>query len=392
MQLLSKKHKYDYPMTIVFLISCLLLFYTVAGYPLLMMMWSRFKPDIVEKNETLRPLSVVLCVRDEAKIIAKRISNLLKMDYPQELLEIIVVSDGSVDDTDKIVQTFKDSGVSLICLEQPAGKAVALHAGILASGHEMLLLCDARQHFAPDVARKLIACFSCLSIGAVSGRLSLQPSSTSSAGEGVSDYWNYEVLLRSSESKSGSVIGVTGAIYMLRKSMYTKIPAGTVLDDVLIPMRVIMQGGRVLYEKEAVAYDSREVTDSSELTRKIRTLYGNLQLFQIERNLFLPWKNPAWFRFISHKIMRLLLPFVLASCFFSCLFEGGTLLIFGVLQILFWIFAVISIKIRSSFKICTLMGGFLLLNVAVSLAWYRWITGKGDVWKQNLSQSGEGYS
>ncbi len=371
--------------TVLFFLSCLLLFYTVVGYPLLIWLRSVFAPLPVVAEEIMPPISVILCIRNEARIIGERIVNLLEMDYPRQLLEIIVVSDGSTDGGDKIVESFVDRGVILVRNKTSLGKAVALNIGIEAATHEMLLLCDARQRFAPDVAKRLIGLLACPGIGAVSGRLVLQSTPSVSAVKGVGIYWNYEVWLRKMESGSGSVIGVTGAIYALRKSFYSPIPAGTVLDDVLIPMQVIMEGGRVLYDDGARAYDNRETSAAGEMARKVRTLYGNLQLFTLCRQLFFPWKNPAWFRFISHKMMRLLLPFFLIISLFASLFAAYGLVWIGLAQCLFWLGALICLKRDNSFKFCRLAGGFLLLNIAVVRAWFYWLSGRDDVWLKSSS-------
>jgi cellulose synthase/poly-beta-1,6-N-acetylglucosamine synthase-like glycosyltransferase len=378
-------------MTTLFLIASLLLFYIVLGYPLLMLIVAHVSPKFIQKKTFYCPLSVVVCVRDEVNVIGERISNLLAMDYPKELVEIIVVSDGSTDGTDKVVQSYEAQGVTLIVLDKPIGKASALNAGIAVTKNEIVLLCDACQSFTPDVAQKLTAFFGDHTVGAVSGRLVLQPSSSTAAGDCIGGYWNYEVWLRGAESKSGSVVGVTGAIYALRKSMYSDIPAKTVLDDVLIPMQIVMQGGRVLYEPRAIAYDTRRIADRIELTRKVRTLYGNLQLLSMKPELLLPWKNPVWFRFVSHKLMRLLLPFLLLICLFSSLFAGGVLSAIGGIQTVFWVCGIICLKRNCTLKICKMASGFLLLNIAVVLAWWRWLTCRGNVWTQSSSSLVEKY-
>ncbi len=384
MQHLRKRGHCD-PLKILFLISCFIIFYTVVGYPFVILFLSRFAPKRVEKGEELLPLSVILCARDEAQGIARRIENLLDMEYPEDLLEVIVVSDGSTDGTEAVIKQFEERGVRCIQLQKPSGKAYAVDCGIAAASHEVVLLCDARQRFAPDVARKLVSYFEDVSVGAVSGRLLIQSSGSNSAVDGVGGYWNYEVWLRNAESKSGSVIGVTGAIYALRKSMYSPIPQGTVLDDVLIPMQVIIQGGRVLYDESAIAYDTPQDAASGELTRKIRTLYGNLQLVNIRPLLLCPWRNPAWFRFVSHKMLRLLLPFLFIACLLSSFLAGGVWGWVGGAQLLFWLFSIICYYKKYSFKMCVLPSGLLLLNVAVVLAWYRWITRQGDVWQESSS-------
>jgi cellulose synthase/poly-beta-1,6-N-acetylglucosamine synthase-like glycosyltransferase len=251
---------------------------------------------------------------------------------------------------------------------------------VAAASHEILLFCDARQQFAPDVVRRLVAYFSDNSIGAVSGRLIILSQHSSPAGKGIGDYWNYEVWLRNNESVSGSVIGVTGAIYAMRKSLYCSIPKSTILDDVLIPLQIIKQGKRVVYDKKSFAYDRKAVTDSNELSRKVRTLYGNLQLLQIEPSLIVPFRNPVWFRFVSHKILRLLIPFFLGVCLLSSLFGGSWLLYIATAQVIFWCMAIICHCVPTSSKICNLLSGFLLLNLAVCIAWVKWIKKEDNIW------------
>lgn len=369
-------------MTDLFFISFFLIIYTIIGYPLLMFFWGWLNPKPINVKEQIIPLSIILCARNESTVIRSKLKNLLGVDYPSELIEIIVISDGSTDGTNEIVRTFEEQNVRLISLELPSGKANALNIGVAAASHEIMLFCDARQQFASDVVRRLVAYFADDTIGAVSGRLIIVPEASSAAGEGIGRYWNYEVWLRCNESRSGSVIGVTGAIYAMCRSLYQSLPEGTILDDVLIPMQIIKQNRRVLYDNSVYAFDSMIVTDSNELARKVRTLYGNLQLIQIEPSLFLPWENPVWFQFISHKIIRLFLPLLLASCLLTCLFRGGWLLYVGFAQLLFWLSAIICLYLNSSRSLCRLSSAFLLLNTAVCLAWLKWITQKGDAWGQ----------
>jgi cellulose synthase/poly-beta-1,6-N-acetylglucosamine synthase-like glycosyltransferase len=308
--------------TIVFFVCALLLGYTVAGYPVLIRALAWLRPDPARRDPTPRPISIVLCARNEERGIADKLNNLLSMDYPAGMIEVVVVSDGSSDGTDAIVRAYADRQVRLLRSDVPRGKAAALNAGVSAASHDVLLMCDARQALDRRAATTLVSHFADERVGAVSGRLELQPSSETGAASGIGSYWSYEVRLRADESLSDSTIGVTGALYVLRKSAFSPLPEGTVLDDVLIPMRVVLNRMRVLFDIDAVAVDTKPVDDRGELTRKVRTLYGNLQLIALAPELLAPWSNRLWLRFVSHKILRLFLPFLLAGCLWAASLLG----------------------------------------------------------------------
>jgi cellulose synthase/poly-beta-1,6-N-acetylglucosamine synthase-like glycosyltransferase len=147
-------------------------------------------------------------------------------------------------------------------------------------------------------------------VGVVGGELHLE-NVESGFAQGVDAYWRYEKLIRLSESRSGSTIGVSGALYAMRRELFEPLPPGTVLDDVLIPMRVAATGRRVVFEPRALAWDKPSQRPAEEQKRKIRTLAGNYQLIQLAPWLLSPWRNPLWFRFVSHKLLRLLAPWLL---------------------------------------------------------------------------------
>jgi cellulose synthase/poly-beta-1,6-N-acetylglucosamine synthase-like glycosyltransferase len=368
-------------MTTLAVLSLLLLGYTIAGYPLIQMALARLRPRPVKTAEPSEPISIIICARNEGPRIRTRIDNILAMDYPAERMEVIVVSDGSVDNTNQEVLGYGDPRVRLIRQERPMGKAIALNAGIEAASHDLLLLGDARQAFAPDVARLLLSHFNHPQVGAVSGRLEIRPKHGSGAASGVgSSYWSLEVRLRTAEAKSGSVIGVTGAIYALRKECFSPLPEGTILDDVLIPMRAALKGYRILYDTRAAAVDTKSVSDSSEMQRKVRTLYGNLQLLRLAPELFVPWRNPLWLRFVSHKIMRLFLPAFFTGALIFSLLAGGWMTWFGVLQAVGWTTALMAWKTRNNSLPGKALSALLLLNLAVVLAWLHFFQNDEDMW------------
>lgn len=362
-----------------------ILLYTLAGYPLLMLTLARLRPKPTRSRPFDGRLTVLLCARNEGECIRARLENLLAMDYPAQLLDIVVVSDGSTDATDKVVGDFAQRKVRLVRIDPPQGKAAALNAGMDVTAGDFILLCDARQHFRPDVARRLMSHFADESVGAVSGRLAIMPANETAAASGVGSYWSYEVALRKAEAASGSVVGATGAIYAVRREFCAPLPPGTILDDVLIPMRVVLAGRRVTYDAEAVAVDAKPVYNAGELARKVRTLYGNLQLLRLAPELFSPWRNPIWFRFVSHKLLRLLLPVMLAGCLVFSLFGEGWLIALGLVQAAFWTTAALAWRLGWRRFPWNAMAGFLLLNVAVVRAWAHWFAGRADLWTRASS-------
>lgn len=295
--------------------------YVYAGYPALLALVARVRPRPVRKAPGAYPLprvSIVVAVRNEEKRIAARLENLLSAHYPSSRRQIVVVSDGSTDGTAAAVRRFSPH-VEL--LTQPAlGKASALNRAVAAARGEVLVFADARQTFAADALLRLVRNFADPEVGAVSGELVLdaeapvRDSCDSSIAEGVGMYWRYEKWLRRNESLVNSTVGVTGAIYAMRRSCWRPLPDVALLDDVLAPMRVVLQGKRVVFEPEAKAYDRVAPDAGVESRRKVRTLAGNFQLPFLEPRVLLPGVNPVWLQYVSHKLGRLLVPYALFTC------------------------------------------------------------------------------
>jgi cellulose synthase/poly-beta-1,6-N-acetylglucosamine synthase-like glycosyltransferase len=231
-----------------------------------------------------------------------------------------VASDGSTDQTLDALAPYA-AHVELVMLP-PRGKAAALNAAVSRARHPILVFADARQRFAPDAIRRLVRHFTRLSVGAVSGELVLdceQGQATSTIGDGVGAYWKYEKWLRRHEAIVGSTLGVTGAIYAMRRRLWQPLPDETILDDVLGPMRIVLQRYRVIFDHTAQAFDAAATDAAVETRRKVRTLAGNFQLLALEPRLLVPGVNPVWFQFVSHKLGRLLVPYALAGALISSL-------------------------------------------------------------------------
>lgn len=297
----------------VFFFALALVLYVYIGYPALLALWSKVAPKPVLRGLETPGVSVIVAARNEASVLRRRIDNLLACDYPSSALQLIIVSDGSTDATASILASYGDR-IDAILL--PAGgKARALNAGVAAARHDVLVFADARQTFAPDALRALVAPLSDPRVGGVSGELLLDCESgdVESTGGGVGLYWRYEKWLRRHESVISSTVGSTGAIYALRRELWRPLPPETILDDVLAPMRAVLAGSRVIFESAAKAFDRVAPNASIEFGRKTRTLAGNYQLLLLEPRLLVPFVNPVWLQFLSHKLARLVVPYALCT-------------------------------------------------------------------------------
>lgn len=303
---------------VIFLLAVLLLGYIFVGYPLILWALTRRRSDPPRRDDGYRPtVEAVVVAHNEAATIQKKIENLLALDYPSDRLRVLVVSDASRDRTCAIVHASADPRVRLMHFDTKSSKAACLNRAIASSRADVLLLTDCRQALAEDVLTRLVAPLADPTVAAASGELVFEQEGENDFSKGMDAYWRYEKFIRKCESDLGSAVGVTGAIYVLRREAYIPIPEETLLDDVLIPMNVVMAGQRVLFESEAYAFDVPSSDPARERRRKTRTIAGNFQLASLAPNLLNPLRNPIWWQFVSHKMLRLLAPLLLIAAFVS---------------------------------------------------------------------------
>jgi len=294
-----------------FWIALTLLAYVYVGYPLLAWVRAALREAPLTRIPSEPLVTVIIIAYNEAQRIERRILNLLSLDYPRAKLEIVVASDGSTDGTVERAKPFESDGIRVVAFDQRRGKAAVLNDVVPSAGGQIVVLGDARQRFDSRLLRELVADFGDPAVGAVSGELIIRSrasESGSTIGEGASFYWRYEKFIRRSESRIHSTVGATGAVYAIRQELFEPIPDDTLLDDVLIPMRIISRGYRVIFEPSARAYDLAVASPRHEFVRKVRTIAGTFQLFSLERWLFNPFRNSLWFETLSHKALRLLTP------------------------------------------------------------------------------------
>ena len=297
----------------VFWGALIILLYAYLGYPLLIGALAWFFPRQVRRGPYEPRVAVVIVAYNEAARIGRKLDTCIGLNYPGDKLRIIVASDGSDDGTNEIVSAHADSRVTLLAFPQRRGKAACLNDAIAATEEDIVVLTDARQRFDAQAIRHLAEDFADPEVGAVSGELVFETDGVTEFGEGVDAYWRYEKFIRKQESRWHSVVGVTGALYALRRECFRRIPEDTILDDVVIPMDVVMAGSRVVFEGRAKVYDLPSHDHRQERLRKVRTLAGNFQLIAAQSRLFNPLCNPIFLQLVSHKILRLLGPYLMAT-------------------------------------------------------------------------------
>jgi cellulose synthase/poly-beta-1,6-N-acetylglucosamine synthase-like glycosyltransferase len=294
-------------------IASAMVFYIIAGYPILLAFFTRRAAPQVQKDTGFRTtVSVLMAVRNGEEFIREKLECLVGLDYPAHLREIVVVSDGSTDATEAIAGSFAERGVRLIRVTR-AGKAAAINEALRHASGEILFFTDVRQKLAPDALSHLVANFADPTIGAVTGELRiLNPDSTGEEAD-MELYWRYELLVRRRHSQIDSTFSATGCIYAIRRSLSAPIPPDTLSDDVVIPLRAFFRGYRVIFDPEAIAFD-HPTSEGGEFRRKLRTLAGLWQVHLRLPELFTR-ANRMRLDFLSHRFARLVLPWaVLLVC------------------------------------------------------------------------------
>ena len=266
--------------------------------------------------------------------------------------------------------------------DAPGGKAAALNAGVRAATGDVLVFTDTGQRFEPNaIARLVQALQHDTRAAAVSGALT-----TSSAATGrlsVGDlYWRYERWVRLWESRLHSSIGVTGAVYAMRRALWTPLPPGLILDDLFVPMHAVLRGYRIGFEASARATDHRPFSPRDEYRRKVRTLTGVLQLCAWLPGVVVPWRNPVWLQFVSHKLLRLLTPYLLlagaASAVAMLAVQLGTTVVWRGAGVAL---AAVLVAVMASRRLRDGVWGMVLMQAAIVRATINAARGEWDVWR-----------
>ena len=301
----------------VFGLSAVALFYTYAGYPLLLALVSALRPRQVQRGAFEPTVSIIITAYNEERDLAAKIENTLALDYPRELLEIIVTSDCSTDRTDEITRSFAGRGVQLYRQPERLGKTAAQNAAVEQADGEIILFSDATSLYQPNAVRAMMPSFADTSVGCVAGRLEYLNGSDSRVGRGARSYWSYETFLKRHESRVGSLIGASGCLYAVRAAAYVPL-YHEACSDFIIATKMVEQGLRAVYEPNAVCTEQTNRQSDKELKMRVRIIAQTFTDLWRHRSLLNPIRSGFYgVQLLSHKVMRYLVPFFLMGLFVS---------------------------------------------------------------------------
>jgi cellulose synthase/poly-beta-1,6-N-acetylglucosamine synthase-like glycosyltransferase len=299
----------------LFLVSAAAVTYILVGWPLLLALGARLFGRPVHKEFHPRTVTVIIAVHNGERFLRAKLDSVFRLDYPADLMQVIVVSDGSTDTTDAIAAA--DPRVELVRVEK-GGKCRALNAGFLRATGEILFLTDVRQELDSACLRWLVACFADPLVGVVSGELRIR-AGESAGSQNVGLYWRFESWVRNQLAALDSMFGATGPVYAIRRELFVPIPEQILLDDMYLPLSAFFRGYRLQMEEGAIAWDVPTSVDT-EFGRKVRTLAGNYQLLAHYPRLLVPFANRMWIHYVSYKLGRLVLPWLLLMLFVASWF------------------------------------------------------------------------
>jgi cellulose synthase/poly-beta-1,6-N-acetylglucosamine synthase-like glycosyltransferase len=368
------------PAELFFWIAVAIPLYAFAGYPILLMILGLIIHRTVKKQPTWPQVSLLIPAYNEARVMARKIENSLALDYPRDRIEIVVVSDGSSDKTVEIARA--SGGVRVLALPKNRGKVAALNAAVPKLRGEVIVFSDASALPAPDALRRLMENFADPAVGAVSGRYRVVKPNEVNIGASEDLYWKYEAFIKTRESRLASTLGAPGHLHAIRKALYPFPPPETINDDYVIPLSVLAQGFRAIYEPTAVVWEeAREMTGFG---RRIRIMTGNLQQLRYLGQLLSPLQPLPLIFFLSHKTIRLFVPFAMLAALAANLLLIGTELyrvLLGV-QLLFYTLAILGLTGRLRPRALRLPFYFCMVNSAAFFGLYHVITGRRSMaWK-----------
>lgn len=375
---------------LLFFFGVILLFYSYLGYPLVLLALKRLKPKGLETQQEppLYPVSIILSVYNEEKTIKDKIDNFLQLDYPSDKLELVVVSDGSTDRTDEIALSYERENVRIIIQPERRGKTPALNRAVREARGEILVFTDADTLFPNDTIKKLVRHFTREEVGLVTGTTRYWAKNGTNAPAGNA-YWRYEDLLKRLENQVGDVVGASGSVYGIRKSLYRELPP-EIINDFVHPVQVVLQGKRAVFDPEIICHEEAAVGTHHEYSRQVR-MVG--QAFLIYRRyifeLLRRGKLMYAFSLTSHKFLRWLTLPLMGTAFVSNLLlweKGGIYPVLGMLQLAFYsgvLLGPISRAIGLDYRMFTLPFDFCFMNLAGVVGLYNsLLAGANVVWEK----------
>jgi len=355
----------------LFWICFALLAYVYLGYPLLLTLLAWFSNAPVPDSDLPSPsVTLLISAFNESQVIAAKLENALVLEYPRDRLEIIVISDGSDDGTDEIVRQFSHGGVRLLRQEPRMGKTAGLNLGVSEARGQILVFSDANAMYQADAVRRLVRHFSNPKVGYVVGNARYYEKGTeSSSAQSEGLYWKLETYLKKKESIFGSVVGGDGAIYAIRRELYSPL-LPTDINDFLNPLQIVARGYSGVFEPAAVCYEEAAENFGQEYRRKVRIISRSLNALRRVPKVLDPLHNTRhWFLLVSHKVLRWFAPFFLILCFAAsfALWRSPFYKTAALLQAAFYAITLVGWKWRPENKMGKLLSlafYFCLVNLA----------------------------
>jgi cellulose synthase/poly-beta-1,6-N-acetylglucosamine synthase-like glycosyltransferase len=329
-------------------------------------------------------VSLIIPAHNEERRLPEKLANLRALDYPRERLNVLFVSDGSTDGTNRLLSAAEGGHVEVLYLTTRSGKASAINQAVVRARDDILVFSDAATLFRPDAVKKLVRHFAEPRVGVVCGGLGFEASVESRQTEGL--YWRYESMLRLLESRLGVTLTASGAIYAMRRKCFVPFPPNTLVEDLLVPVNARRAGLRVVYDPEAVATDFPPSTVSGEFARRVRIATGSFRaLGEILRGPLDPLTALAFF---SHKFLRWILPFLLVGMLLASVLlrEQPLYRAFLVSQVVFYAWAGLGCVFRRRVQRIryALVAYYLLaIHLAFLVGFMRFVTGhRGAEWRR----------
>jgi cellulose synthase/poly-beta-1,6-N-acetylglucosamine synthase-like glycosyltransferase len=379
-----------------------IIFYTYLGYGVLVIVLGRIKdfrcgkqrifPDAYEPQTTL-----LFAAFNEAEWLKKKIENSLNLDYPPDKLKIMVITDGSNDGSEEIIE--KNPRIIHLHEAERQGKMAAINRAMKFVDTEIVIFSDANTMLNRKAIRELISFFRDPAVGCVSGEKRVCTrgrNEAASAGEGT--YWRYESLIKKWEARLGSCIGAAGELFAIRTDLFMKVQEDTLIDDFVISMRIALKGCRIQYAPEAYAMETASADISEEFKRKIRIAAGNLQsILRMPELLNVFQHGMLTFQYISHKFLRsFVVPFCLIALIPLNLFlmtEGGALyILLFILQAVFYLAATAGYllqKRRLAFNLFFIPLYITVMNISAVVGFSRYLRGRQSVLWEKAARSVE---
>jgi cellulose synthase/poly-beta-1,6-N-acetylglucosamine synthase-like glycosyltransferase len=385
---------------VTFWISGFLIAYTYFIYPLILLMFFSFAQIVRDLyylmgrsnrrarigKQDLPSVSIIMAAHNEQEYLPAKLENLKTLEYESGKLEIIIVSDGSEDRTNELLQGVSDPRIRVEILKERQGKPNALNHAVAMAKGEILVFCDAATIFREDTTQMLVRHFTNPKIGVVCGSLKFEASDESKQTEGI--YWKYETILRLMEARLGATLTASGALYAIRKSAFSPIAKSTVLEDLIIPMNARKKGFAVAYDPEAIGIEYAAATVAGEFTRRVRIAMGSFR--SIAQLSAIPMDFFTILALVSHKFARWFVFLFAAALMISNLFLLSKPLYqaTAVAQALFYLAALYGYLFRSrdhGMRVAKLGYFLVAMNWAFVVGLYRCLAGRDGVKWQKVA-------